>query len=149
MGVRDGVAEMFEPEDEEPRYRRGSDIGRSDLFEALRPLAGFSENPFLVMQASQLCHVDNLLNGLEEQVLQQMIEDDPPRSIIAMVRALSPIFAAYELLRAWRQRCEEILKLTENGGFDQKATHLERELGYRHYDRELRAQQLRDAQERP
>ena len=151
MGAYDGVPEMFEPEDEEPRYRRVSDIGRSDLFEALKSLAGFAENPFLVMQASQLCHVDNLLNGLEEQVLQQMAEDDPPRSTMAMVQALSPmwIFAAYELLRTWRQRCEEVIKLAENGGFDQKASHLERELGYRHYDWELRAQQLRDAQERP
>lgn len=68
MGARDGVPEMFEPEDEEPRYRRVSDIGRSDLFEALKSLAGLSENPFLVMQASQLRHVDNLLNGLAEQV---------------------------------------------------------------------------------
>jgi len=145
------VPEWSDQEDDTPRYRSVSEFGRNDLFEALQTLAGFAENPFLVMQASQLCHVDNLLNGLEEQVLQDMAQDDPPRSTIAMVQALSPmwIFAAYELLRTWRQRCEEVIKLAENGGFDQKATHLERELGYRHYDRELRAQQLRDAEGRP
>ena len=52
MGVRDGVSEMFEPDDEKTRYRRVSDIGRSDLFEALKSLAGFAENPFLVMQGA-------------------------------------------------------------------------------------------------
>lgn len=151
MGRYDTVTEVFEPDDEEPRYRSISEIGRSDLFEALKSLAGFADNPFLVMQASQLCHVDNLLNGLEQKVLKDMVQEDRPRSNLAMVQALSPmwIFAAYELLRTWRQRCEEVLKLADNGGFDQKATHLERELGYRHYDRELRAQQLRDAEERP
>ena len=49
MGAPDDVPEMFEPGDEEPRYHRVSDIGRSDLFEALKLLAGFAENPFLVM----------------------------------------------------------------------------------------------------
>lgn len=145
------MSEMFDPDNEGPRYRSVSEIGRRDLFDALNSLAGFAENPFLVMQASQLCHIDNMLNGFEEQLLEEMAQDDPPRSTIAMVQALSPmwIFAAYELLRTWRQRCEEVIRLAENGGFDQKATHLERELGYRHYDRELRATQLRDAQERP
>ncbi|MFK4654194.1 hypothetical protein ABIF97_004128 [Bradyrhizobium japonicum] len=37
------------------------------------------------------------------------------------------------------------MKLAENSGLDLKASHL----SYRHYDRELRAQQLRDAQDRP
>jgi hypothetical protein len=135
----------------EPRYRDVSEIGRSDLFEALKSLAGFAENPFLVMQASQLCLVDNTLNGLEQEVMRHMTDEELPRGKIAFVQALSPmwIFAAYELLRTWRQRCEEVIRLAENGGFDQKATHLERELGYRHYDRELRAQQLRDAEELP
>ncbi|QPB24556.1 hypothetical protein [Rhizobium sp. 007] len=49
----------------------------------------------------------------------------------------------------WRQRCEELIRLADNGGLDYKTSHLERERGYRHYDRELRAQQLRDAQQWP
>lgn len=144
--------EVFDDEPEHtPRYRALSDIGRSDLYEALMGLAGFGENPFLAMQASQLCLVDNLLNDIEEKVMRQQFDDDPPRQEIAMASALSPmwIYAVYELLRTWRQRCEEVIILAENSGFDLKATNLERDLGYRHYDRELRAQQLRDAQERP
>jgi hypothetical protein len=134
-----------------PRYRSVVEIGPGDLVEALKTLAGFSENPFLVMQAGQLCMIDNLLNALEDEVMRHQFDDDPPRDKIALLGALSPmwVYAAYELQRTWRQRCEEVIKLGESGGLDFKAVHLERELGYRHYDRELRAEQLRDAQQRP
>ena len=136
---------------DQPRYRGVAEIGTSDLSEALATLAGFAENPFLAMQASHLCIVDNMLNGLEQDVMRHLFDDQSPRVKIAMLSALSPmwIYAAYELLRTWRQRCEEVIKLADNAGFDLKGASLERDLGYRHYDRELRAQQLRDAQERP
>ena len=52
--------------DDQPRYRSVAEIGPGDLVEALKSLAGFSENPFLMMQAGQLCMVDNLLNALED-----------------------------------------------------------------------------------
>jgi len=136
---------------DQPRYRSVAEIGPSDLVEALKSLAGFAENPFLVMQAGQLCMIDNLLNTLEYEVMRRQADDDPPRDKMALLSALSPmwIYAAYELQRTWRQRCEEVIKLAESGGLDFKAVHLERDLGYRHYDRELRAEQLRSAQQRP
>lgn len=136
---------------DQPRYRSVAEIGPSDLVEALKSLAGFAENPVLVMQAGQLCMIDNLLNALEDEVMRRQANDDPPRDKVALLGALSPmwIYAAYELQRTWRQRCEEVIKLAESGGLDFKAVHLERELGYRHYDRELRAEQLRNAQQRP
>lgn len=145
-------AEDFDDEaDDQPRYRDVAEIGTSDLYDALMGLAGFGENPYLAMQASQLCLVDNSLNALEQEVMRHQFDDEPPRGKIALLGALSPmwIYAAYELQRTWRQRCEDVIKLAENSGIDLKAAHLERDLGYRHYDRELRAQQLRDAQERP
>ncbi|MBP2463795.1 MULTISPECIES: hypothetical protein [unclassified Rhizobium] len=137
--------------DDQPRYRSVAEIGPGDLVEALKSLAGFSENPFLMMQAGQLCMVDNLLNALEDEVMRHQADDDRPREKMALLGALSPmwIYAAYELQRTWRQRCEEVIKLADSGGLDFKAGHLERDLGYRHYDRELRADQLRDAQQRP
>lgn len=144
--------EGFEDEhDDQPRYRHVADIGTSDLYRALMSLAGFAGNPYLAMQASQLCLIDNTLNVLEQEVVCHQFDDEPPREKLALLGALSPmwIYAAYELLRTWRQRCEEVIKLAENSGIDLKAAYLERDLGYRHYDRELRAQQLRDARERP
>lgn len=142
---------MIDDDDEHPRFRAISDIGTSDLYDALLTLAGFAENHFLKMQASHLCLVDNVLNGLEDAVLKGQVAPEFPRDKLALATALSPmwIYAAYELMRTWRQRCEEVIKLQENGGFDYKAGHLEKDLGYRHYDRELRAEQLREAQERP
>jgi len=143
--------DFHDSHDDQPRYRGVGQIGKSDLYDALMGLAGFAENPYLAIQARQLCLVDNMLNALEQEVLRRRLDDTPPHGEIATLAALSPmwIYSAYELMRTWRQRCEEVIKLTENSGIELKATHLERDLGYRHYDRELRAQQLRDAQERP
>lgn len=143
--------ESYDEPDDQPRYRDVSEIGTSEIYDALTSLAGFAGNPYLAMQASQLCLVDNSLNALEQEVMRHQFDDEPPRGKIALLGALSPmwIYAAYELQRTWRQRCEEVIKLAENAGIDLKATHLERDLGYRHYDRELRAQQLRDAKSRP
>ncbi len=138
-----------EPEDQRPR--RASEIGPNELFDALSALAGFNDNPFLRIQGQQLAMVDNLLNGMEEQVLRGMADDEKPGAQLALLSALSPmwIYAAYELLRTWRQRCDEVVRLAANGGFDLKAEHLEREKNYHHHDRELRAEQLRTARDNP
>ena len=131
--------------------RRAEDIGPTELTAALNSLAGFSDNPWLVMQGQQLELIDNVLNGMEREVLRHMLDDDRPVETIALLTALSPmwIYAAYELLRTWRQRCDEVVRLASSGGFDLKAAHLEREVNYQHYDRELRAQQLRIARDNP
>ena len=72
-------------------------------------LAGFAENPYLAMQASQFCLVDNTLNALEQEVIRHRFDDVPPRGKIALLGARSPmwIYAAYELLRTWRQRAAQ------------------------------------------
>ena len=57
-----------------PRYRSVAENGQGELVEALRSLAGFSENAFLVMQAHPLGLVDNLLNALEDEVMRHQAE---------------------------------------------------------------------------
>jgi hypothetical protein len=147
----DRIDEDDDHYDDEPRYRPASEIGPGELAKALKSLAGFSENNILVLQAHQLGMVDNALNALEDEVMCHQADDDPPREQMALLGAMTPmwIYAAYELQRTWRQRCSEVIKLAETGGLEMKAEHLERDLGYRHYERELRAEQLRDARERP
>lgn len=147
----DHIDDDYDRYDDEPRYRPVAEIGPDELVEALKSLAGFSENTVLVLQAQQLGMIDNALNALEDEVAQHQADDNPPREQIALLGALTPmwIYAAYELQRTWRQRCGEVIKLAESGGLEMKAEHLERDLGYRHYDRELRAEQLRDARQRP
>jgi hypothetical protein len=143
-----GEDDMFEPG---PRACRLEEIGPHALMDGLNALAGFYDNPFLRMQGQQLQLVDNVLNGMEQEVLRHLLDDDPPVQTMAVLRALSPmwIYPAYELLRTWRQRGEAVVRLAANGGFDQKAAHLEREIQYHHYDRELRARQLREARDDP
>lgn len=143
--------EEWHEHEEEPRFRAVEEIGPTELYEGLCALAGLSGNPFLAMQAQQLCMVDNVLMSMEQTVLREMLDDDPPTGQRTLLAALSPmwIYAAYELLRTWRQRAVEVVRLAENGGIDMRAKHLEKKLGYTHYDRELRAQQLRDAKGNP
>jgi hypothetical protein len=59
------------------------------------------------------------------------------------------IFAAYELLRTWRQRAKDVIKLHKSGGLNLKIRALEREVGYTHIGRELRATQLRHVLKEP
>ena len=61
-----------------------AEIGTAELYEALMRLAGFAENPFLAMQASQLCLVDNTLNSLEQEVIRHQLDDEPSRGKIAL-----------------------------------------------------------------
>jgi hypothetical protein len=136
---------------EEGRYRTADEIGPGELIGALKNLAGFTNNPWLRMQGQQLQLVDTVLNEMEQRVFADQLDDTPSRETFALLAALSPmwIYAAYELLRTWRQRCEEVVRLAASGGLDLKAAHLERETGYHHYDRELRAEQLREARDDP
>lgn len=141
--------DRFEDHDE-PGPTPAKDIDPSALRVALGRLAGFADNPVLVRQAFHLALIDNLLNSLEDAVLRAD-EDDRAYEQAALLAAMSPmwIYAAYELVRTWRQRCEEVILLAENGGLSLRADHLAQELPYRHHDRELRAAQLRTAKEDP
>ena len=87
--------------DDQAGPRRAEDIGPTELTAALNALAGFSDNPWLVMQGQQLELIDNVLNGMEREVLRHMHDDDRPLETMALLTALSPmwIYAAYELLR--------------------------------------------------
>uniref|UniRef100_UPI001952B94E hypothetical protein n=2 Tax=Pseudomonadota TaxID=1224 RepID=UPI001952B94E len=68
------------------------EIGQAELYEALMTLAGFGENPFLRMQASQLCLVDNMLNHIEQEILEHQLDDEPPRGRMAQLSALTPMW---------------------------------------------------------
>jgi hypothetical protein len=135
---------------DEPGPTPAKDIDPSALRAALGRLAGFSDAPVLARQAFHLALIDNLLNGLEDAVLRAD-EDDRAFEQAALLAAMSPmwIYAAYELVRTWRQRCEEVILLADNGGLSLRADHLGQDLPYRHYDRELRAEQLRTAKDEP
>jgi len=122
-----------------------ADIHPGALPAALRSLTLLGDDPFLSMQATNLGLVDAFLNHLESQLMRaRMMEEGTPLDT-AFVAAQSQmwIFAAYELLRTWKQRAKDTIKLIKSGRVEARLAQLERPLGYRHTAREIRAHQLR------
>ena len=99
------------------------------------------------MQANNLAMVDAYLNQLQHQVLQRLFyEERTPLDDAAFLNAQSQmwIFAAYEVMRTWRQRAKDIVKWRKNGGLQMKLAALEQDEGFHYYGQERRAAMLRD-----
>lgn len=144
MDPVDGPGDYDEP-DEGRDWLDAADIRPEALPAALRKLTLLGDDPFLSMQAINLGLVDAFLNHLESQLMRaRMMEDGTPLDT-AFVAAQSQmwIFAAYELLRTWKQRAKDTIKLIKGGRVEARLAQLERPLGYRHTAREIRAHQLR------
>lgn len=129
-----------------PDYRRPEEIGPSEIRQALSSLELFNDDPFLRMQALNLDVVDGFIIRLEYGVLQKLIDQEAtPIPEVAFLLAQSQmwIFAAYELMRTWRQRAKDIIKWTDNGGLEAKLQEYEKNIGFPHFGRELRAAQIK------
>lgn len=112
--------------DDTPPYRPQSEIGAGEIPASLGKLVFFDET-YLRMQAHNLDAVDAFLNQLEEQTLRELwSEDRTPRSAF-FLSALTQmwIFAAYELIRTWRERVRHIVKLADNGGLGHRLASLQ------------------------
>lgn len=132
--------------DDGPRYKRASEIDPSALREALCKLHLLGDDVFLRMQAFNLAIVDQFLTDLEYQVLKKLIQEEgTPVAEAAFLSAQSQmwIFAAYELLRTWRERAREMIKWAESGGLRQKLAVYEKDDGYMHFGRQYRAGQIK------
>ena len=137
-----------EPDDnyDRPRYKRASDIDPSALHEAICKLHLLGDDVYLRMQAFNLAIVDQFLTDLEYQVLKKQFDEErTPVADAAFLSAQSQmwIFAAYELLRTWRQRAREMIKWADSGGLEQKLAVYEKAEGYMHLGRHYRADQIR------
>lgn len=127
-----------------PNYRQPETIGQSELREGLLSLALFGSDTNLRQQAFNLGLVDSFIMQLETQLLRKYLDEESYIREAAFVNALSQmwIFAAYELMRTWRQRTKELVKLAENGGLKARLEHLRKNTGYIHPGREIRARQI-------
>lgn len=128
-------------------YEPAESISPSALPNALRGLTLFGGDPYLSMQATNLGLVDGFCMQLETNLMRlQMERDDTPALEATFLSAQSQmwIFAAYEALRTWRQRARDLLKWSGNGGLAGKITELRKDVGFRHYGREIRADQLEE-----
>lgn len=139
--------EHIEAHDEPARYRDPEEIGRSELFVALNTLHLLGGDVYLRMQAFNLSIVDQFIMKLEYGTLQKLHDEEAtPVPEMAFLSAQSQmwIFAAYEVLRTWRERAKDVLKLVENGGLKPKIEALEKKRRYVDMGREMRARQLRE-----
>ncbi|OJB46115.1 hypothetical protein BGV57_03320 [Burkholderia ubonensis] len=143
-----GVEENFEEHDaqeERPRYERPEAIDGKALYHSISKLVFFSDDMYLRSQAQNLNLIDQFLMPLEYKVLRDLFETDttPPETYFLLAQSQMWIFAAYELLRAWRQRASEIIKWHVNHGLEQKLTALkERDKTGYHFGLKIRIEQI-------
>ena len=141
-----------EHEDDAPRYGSASSVEAGALRRALCGWTLLGDDPFLSGQAFNLAIVDQWLTELEEQLRRKLFQEDrTPVSEAAFVSTQSQmwIFAAYELLRTWRQRAVDMRRWARNGGLETKLAVLREDRGFRHFGREIRAGQIESVIENP
>lgn len=132
-------------DNEAMRYLSIKDINPMGLLHSLQALHILGDDMFMRMQAYNLSIVDTFLTQLEHDNLQKMhkIERTPPETHFLGAQSQMWIFAAYELLRTWQERCKNIIKWSDNGGLRQKLDALKsKDDGIIHYGRDNHIQQI-------
>ncbi|WP_277047844.1 hypothetical protein [Caballeronia mineralivorans] len=135
-----------------PHYRRPEEIDPAGLRSGLSRLELFSDDAYLQMQAFNLSVVDEFATKLEYEVLAKLIEQEAtplPEATFLLAQSQMWIFAAYELVRTWQQRAKNVVKWFENGGLELKIEALEKDVGYHHFGRIQRADELRRVSAEP
>jgi len=124
-----------------PRYRKPEEIEPSELREGLQQR----------QQAFHLGIVDGFAMQLETRLLKKQFDEEPIFDEAVFLNAISQmwIFAAYELMRTWRQRAGDLLKWAENGGLHVKLEQLRKETTFVHFGREIRARQIEEVISNP
>ena len=82
---------------------------------------------------------------MEYDTLRKLIAEEStpgPEAMFLSEQSQMWIFAAYEILRTWRERATDMVKWHENGGLEQKVAALEKDIGYVHPGRQVRADML-------
>lgn len=130
------------------RYQPFEAINQMAIFEALTRLDVLADDIYLGSQATNLGIVDHFITELEYRVLRELQETEstPQSTYFLSAQSQMWIFAAYELLRTWRQRAREIVRLVETNTLEQALDTLKaKNAGYMHFGREMRIHQLERA----
>lgn len=101
------------------------------------------DDPYFSLQITNLEIIDRFITNIEQEVVQQ-VGEKMDIGQLAFLNAQSQmwIFSAYELLRTWRQRAKDVVKLSETGGLALKIAALKKDQGYHHPGRQRLAAQL-------
>lgn len=132
----------------ERTYAALEDIDPMGIFGSLTQLHLLSDDAYLRVQAGNLGIVDHFITRLEYSVLHELTESErtPPSAHFLSAQSQMWIFAAYELLRTWRQRAKEIVKWSDNKGLEMKLAALKAQNGgYMHFGRQIRMRQIQTA----
>lgn len=134
----------LEAERDVPPYARREAVDRAGLRRGLGTLALFQTDPNMTQQAFNLNLIDDLAMQLEEKALRNLVSEESQMPDLAFLSAISQmwIFAAYELLRTWRQRAGDIVKWADNGGLQTKLDQLRKPAPFAHFGKEIRARQI-------
>ncbi len=112
----------FEPSDDIP-YINWDGLDFSVITMGMKQLPFFKEDLYLGMQAMNVGIVDSVITEYEYSLLLEWFETDKtPAEICMAVSAMSQmwIYGLYEVLRMWRDRRFQFLKLWKNGGIEPK-----------------------------
>lgn len=122
MSDEEGLEEF----EEKPRYKAAALIDYSALATALSQLRLLGDDPYLRMQAWNLAIVDKFITGLEYDVLERLIDEERTPVETYFVCAVG-----------------DMVKWADCGGLKQKLAELEKDAGYPHFGRAMRAHQIR------
>lgn len=133
------------PQDSGLRYEPLERIDPMGVFKSLTKLHFLGDDPYLRVQANNLGIVDQYVTQLEYDVLKKLreMERTPPEAHFLSAQSQMWIFAAYELLRTWRQRVREVINAAEKKELNERLRALETEReNYPHFGRQVRIEQL-------
>ena len=128
------------------RYEPLDAIDPMGIFKSLTELHLLGDDLYLRLQAQNLGIVDYYITELEYRVLRELheMERTPPLTHFVAAQSQMWIFAAYELLRTWRQRAREIIRWSEKKELEERLRALEgKRQSYMHFGREARIRQIR------
>lgn len=129
-----------------PRYRAPADVSQSELRDALNRLQLFGDDVSMRVQAFNLALVDECLMKMELDLLQQQFSEEqtlPQGAVLLSAFSQMWIFAAYELMRTWRQRATEIVKWEREEKLHSMLDYFQDDIGYPHVGRLSRAAQIK------
>jgi hypothetical protein len=132
--------------EDDPEGPHQEEFSASKLRHALFRLQLLGDDPFLRMQVFNLALVDQFVTELEREVLEKLIQEERtpiPEAVFLSAQSQMWIFAAFEIMRTWRERADKMIKWSENGILESRLETLEQEIGYVHFGRQFRAAQIR------
>jgi len=115
-----------------PRYRNPQEIAQNELLDALLGLTAFGSDRNLVTQAVNLATVDPFIMGLELEYHRHYYEGEANAQEERFLAAQSQmwIFAAYELMRTWKDKAKGYITAAESGGLNYKVERSSKDYGY-------------------